>query len=185
MAGIAKILLQMKHQQLVPTIYSDEVNPNIEFADSPFYLQHTLTPWVSSPHYPRRALINSFGAGGVNACVILEEYEKLNLVEDSQPDAKQIAGTYLFVLSAKNEQRLHEYANRLLSYLEKEEQINLANLAYTLQVGREAMQERLAIVVADAKELVSQLTRWSQSKYIGATTYDHNVYRGSLDPRRG
>ncbi|MES2824532.1 MAG: SDR family NAD(P)-dependent oxidoreductase [Pseudomonadota bacterium] len=185
MAGIAKILLQIKHQQLVPTIYSDEVNPNIEFADSPFYLQHTLTPWMSSPIYPRRALINSFGAGGVNACVILEEYEKLNLVEDSQPDAKQIAGAYLFVLSAKNEQRLHEYANRLLSYLEKEEQVNLANLAYTLQVGREAMQERLAIVVADTKELVSQLTRWSQSKYIGATTYDHNVYRGSLDPRRG
>ncbi|MEO8382098.1 MAG: SDR family NAD(P)-dependent oxidoreductase [Acidobacteriota bacterium] len=172
-AGLAKVLLQMEHRQLAPSIHSDTPNPNIDFKDSPFYLQHGLTDWETAPGQPRRALINSFGAGGVNACVIVEEYEK------PPADAAKAAGPYLFTLSAKNEDRLGQYADRLLLRLQREPRIDLASLCYTLQTGREAMEERLAIVAAGLSELSALLGAWRKE---GAAA---GVYRGSLGPRRG
>ncbi|MBG6133277.1 polyketide synthase PksN [Aquimarina sp. EL_43] len=170
-AGVAKVLLQMKHQQLVPTINSDEVNPNINFKESPFYLQHKLTPWESPLGYPRRALINSFGAGGVNACLILEEYRKVKEVYSKQ-------GPHLVIFSAKNEERLQEYANRVLNYIEKEEQVNLADLSFTLQVGREAMSERLAIVASNREELIIRLKDWKQQNE------SNHIFWGKLNPNQ-
>src|SRR5205085_3650243 len=156
-AGLAKIILQMKHRQLAPSIHSDQVNPDIEFKESPFYLQHGLSDWIPAPGQPRRALINSFGAGGVNACVVVEEHENPN-------SSKRLgeASPYLFTLSAKNVDRLREYAHRLLVHLRNEQEMDIANLCYTLQVGREAMQERLAIVASDVNELIDQLSDWSE-----------------------
>ncbi|HEU5133665.1 MAG TPA: SDR family NAD(P)-dependent oxidoreductase [Steroidobacteraceae bacterium] len=168
-AGITKILLQMKHRKLLPTIHSDVVNPGIEFADSPFFLQHGLATWDAPEGHPRRALINSFGAGGVNACVVLEEYG--NLAPAPQ------AGPQLVVLSARNEERLFEYANRLLQHVETAEAVDMAALAYTLQTGREAMTERLAFVAADTQELCVKLREFGR----GATP---GVHRGSLEVRR-
>jgi acyl transferase domain-containing protein/acyl carrier protein len=167
-AGVTKILLQMKHRQLLPTIHSDEVNPSIEFAGSPFFLQHGLANWEAPVGHPRRALINSFGAGGVNACLVLEEYE------NSVP-APASAGPWLIVLSARNEERLLEYSRRLLRHLDTE--TDMAGLAYTLQVGREAMPERLAVVVADAQELREKLRDFAGGESCG-------VHRGSVEVRR-
>ena len=173
-AGIAKVVLQLNHKQLAPSIYSDQVNPNIEFRESPFYLQHELSEWKSSPSHPRRALINSFGAGGVNACLVIEEFR-----EPGPPNASPEGASYLFTLSARNEDRLREYASRLLTHLGGEQTIDLAGLCYTLQVGREAMQERLALVVAQLDELIDRLGEWTER---GASA---NVYRGSRVARRG
>ncbi|HEY8459303.1 MAG TPA: SDR family NAD(P)-dependent oxidoreductase, partial [Blastocatellia bacterium] len=111
-ASLAKVILQMKHRQLAPSIHSDEVNPDIEFIGSPFYLQHGLSEWASPPGERRRALINSFGAGGVNACLIVEEYGSTSVPQDARA-----AGPCVFTLSAKNEGRLREYVNRLLVHL--------------------------------------------------------------------
>ncbi|NJM14476.1 MAG: SDR family NAD(P)-dependent oxidoreductase, partial [Bacteroidales bacterium] len=96
-AGVAKILLQIKHRQLVPTLHSEKINPNINFSETPFYLQHKLTPWPSSPNYPRRALVNAFGAGGVNACVVLEEYQ-----QPKETEIPKETGPYIVALSARN-----------------------------------------------------------------------------------
>jgi acyl transferase domain-containing protein len=172
MASLAKVIMQMKHQQLAPSIHSDEVNPNIEFGESPFYLQHGLSEWVSS--LPRRALINSFGAGGVNACLIVEEYRNTSLTQDARA-----AGPCVFTVSAKNEERLREYVHRLLVHLRSEPDIDLANLCYTLQVGREAMEERLALVVSTVDELIDRLSEW------GRRQSSADVHRGSPGPRRG
>ena len=172
MASLAKVILQMKHQQLAPSIHSDEVNPDIEFRESPFYLQHGLSEWASS--LPRRALINSFGAGGVNACLIVEEYGNTSLSRDARA-----AGPYVFTVSAKNEERLREYVRRLLVHLRSGPDIDLGNLCYTLQVGREAMEERLALVVSNVDELINRLSEWSQRQSSA------DAYRGSLGPRRG
>jgi polyketide synthase PksN len=172
-AGLAKVILQMEHGQLAPSIHSEVPNPNIDFEESPFYLQHGLSEWDSSADHPRRALINSFGAGGVNACVVIEEYEKPQAYVglDDSP--------YLFALSARTEDRLREYADRLLTHLRIGQRVDLAGLCYTLQVGREAMEERLAIVVSDVNELIHRLSEWSKG---GSAT---GIYRGSLGPRRG
>ena len=180
--GVTKILLQMKHQQLAPTIHSDEVNPNLVLKGSPFYLQHGLTPWTASPLHPRRALINSFGAGGVNACVVLEESPALQVGTDAA--GRDALGPHLIVLSAKTQDRLREYTQKLIAYVRKAQAQNtrgldLGSIAYTLQVGREAMPERLAVVVTDVEDLTEKLESWCRGNSSA------QVHRGSLDPRRG
>jgi acyl transferase domain-containing protein/NAD(P)-dependent dehydrogenase (short-subunit alcohol dehydrogenase family)/acyl carrier protein len=76
-AGLTKIILQMQHQMLVPSLHSDSINPNIDFSNTAFYLQHELSAWpqleMDGVKIPRRAGLSSFGAGGSNAHVILEE----------------------------------------------------------------------------------------------------------------
>ncbi|HXH41886.1 MAG TPA: SDR family NAD(P)-dependent oxidoreductase [Thermoanaerobaculia bacterium] len=173
-AGVAKVILQMEHGQLAPSIHSNAVNPNIDFEESPFYLQHGLSEWKSSPAHPRRALINSFGAGGVNACVVVEEYTE----PASSPDWED-GGPWLFTLSARNEDRLREYAHLLLTRLQSTQAIDLRSLCYTLQVGRDAMEERLAIVVSDTVELIDRLGGWSKRESAAG------IHRGSPGPRRG
>jgi polyketide synthase PksL len=176
-AGVAKVLLQLQHGQLAPSIHSDEPNPNIEFGESPFYLQHGLAEWTSSADHPRRALVNSFGAGGVNACVVIEEYRQPASAIVVPQRAEN--GPWLFTLSARNEERLLEYAGRLLAHLRSDERVDLESLCYTLQTGREAMEERLAIVAADVQELIERLSAWSRREPAAG------VHRGSLGPRRG
>ena len=78
-AGLTKILLQMRHRQLTPSLHAESVNPNIDFSRTPFILQRTLGEWapptVEGTPSPRRAGISSFGAGGSNAHLIVEEYD--------------------------------------------------------------------------------------------------------------
>jgi polyketide synthase PksN len=81
-AGIAKIVLQMKHGKIVPSLHSKELNSNIQFEKTPFVVQQELADWKrpmvkidgSTVEYPRIAGISSFGAGGSNAHVIIEEF---------------------------------------------------------------------------------------------------------------
>ncbi|WP_373855388.1 SDR family NAD(P)-dependent oxidoreductase, partial [Desulfocucumis palustris] len=81
-AGVTKVLLQLKHRQLVPSLNSSVPNPNIDFGSTPFVVQQELVEWKrpvaeingESREYPRIAGISSFGAGGANAHVIIEEY---------------------------------------------------------------------------------------------------------------
>ena len=174
-AGVTKVLLQMKHGYLVPTLHSTAVNPDIEFEKSPFRLQHELSSWEGAAPHPRRALVNSFGAGGVNACVVLEEYRRAG----GAPEKSMDGPPCLFTLSAKTEDRLREYAQRLLAFLSNAPNIDLASLCYTLQVGREAMQTRLATVVTDVPDLVRRLEAWLE-RSSGA-----EIHNGEASSRRG
>ncbi|WP_127530135.1 SDR family NAD(P)-dependent oxidoreductase [Paenibacillus kobensis] len=121
-AGLTKLLLQMKHRTLVPSLHAERLNPNIDFANSPFYVQRTASEWKRPvieedgirTEYPRRAGISSFGAGGANVHVILEEY--------IPPEAQSTAsvtneGPQLVVLSAKSKEQLRQYAKRLAVHL--------------------------------------------------------------------
>ncbi|HZG80909.1 MAG TPA: beta-ketoacyl synthase N-terminal-like domain-containing protein, partial [Brevibacillus sp.] len=112
-AGITKIILQMKHKQLVPSLHAGRLNPHIPFHDSPFYVQRELTEWKQGP---RIAAISSFGAGGANAHVIVEEFDSEAIASVTNQQEPQI-----IVLSAKNDERLKEYARKLLVFLEKEQ----------------------------------------------------------------
>lgn len=119
-AAISKVILQMNHKQLVPSIHADKLNPNIEFDSIPFYVQRKLEEWKPAQiieaginvKYPRRAGINSFGAGGSNAFVIMEEYEEKRKYDE-------ISYEVLFVLSAKTEERLRAYAAKIQRFITK------------------------------------------------------------------
>ncbi|WP_266160111.1 SDR family NAD(P)-dependent oxidoreductase, partial [Dyella silvatica] len=175
-AGVTKVLLQLKHQQLVPSLHSSVLNPNIDFDGTPFVVQQALAPWPRpmldvggvQREGARSAGISSFGAGGANAHVVIEEYV-------SPVVSPVLNGPALIVLSARHEDRLREQVQQLLSALAAGTDIALADLAYTLQVGREAMEERLALVVHSLAELAEKL-----SAYLAGESAIDELYRGQV-----
>ncbi|WP_429817957.1 beta-ketoacyl synthase N-terminal-like domain-containing protein [Brevibacillus porteri] len=157
MSQLMKVILSLQHQTLVPTLIPDELNPNIDFDQLPFQLQREVSEWkrvtVDGQTVPRRAGITSFGGGGVNAHLIVEEYNRISSrVNDYEPQ--------LFVFSAKTKERLQAYIHRWIGYLHKNQHIDVTNTAYTLQIGREEMPCRLAVITNSQTELLQQLERW-------------------------
>ena len=159
-AGISqltKVLLQMRHQALVPSIHAEVLNPFIDFAATPFYVQRELSSWQPKNGAPRRAAISSFGAGGTNVHMIVDEYT-------GQQENIVVNRPFIFILSALNVERLQAYALSFYHYLMKngkaqQHRINewLTEICYTLQTGREAMQARLAISANSLSELTEKL----------------------------
>ncbi|WP_435864730.1 SDR family NAD(P)-dependent oxidoreductase, partial [Streptomyces sparsogenes] len=159
MAGLTKALLQFTHRTLVPSLHSAEPNPNIDFARSPFRVQRETAPWPGGDE-PRRAGLSSFGAGGANAHLVLEESPRPD-PSAGLPAARQTAAEpVLFLLSARDEERLRDYADRAARFLAAE-RVPLADLCYTTQVGREALDARLAVLAADGAGIADALRRFA------------------------
>jgi PfaD family protein len=164
-AGITKILLQLKYRQLVPSLHSRVLNPNIDFSRTPFKVQQELTEWKRpvieiqgrTEEYPRRAGISAFGAGGSNAHIIIEEYT--GHMQECNTESTVPEGPVIIVLSAKNGERLKERVGRLLEAAGEKcfSDRDLKDVAYTLQTGREHMEERLALTVKSVEELGEKL----------------------------
>ncbi|MDK8180302.1 SDR family NAD(P)-dependent oxidoreductase [Paenibacillus sp. UMB4589-SE434] len=182
-AGVTKVLLQLKHKQLAPSLHSATSNPNIDFSATPFAVQQELAEWKRPlvgvdgqlRESPRIAGISSFGAGGSNAHVIIEEYIPMDAVDDSAARSPQ--EPTIIVLSARNEERLQVQAKQLLVAIQEQgyTEIHLRDIAYTLQVGREAMEERLAIITDSMKELEAKLT-----DYTAGRSDIEDMYRGQV-----
>ncbi|HVI54017.1 MAG TPA: SDR family NAD(P)-dependent oxidoreductase, partial [Luteibacter sp.] len=171
-AGVTKVLLQMKHGQLAPSLHSSVLNPNIDFDGTPFVVQQDLAPWPRPAHGTRIAGISSFGAGGANAHVVIEEYVA--------PVAEPVPGDTpaMVVLSARDGDRLRDRVEALCQRLasgDGEAAFSLSDLAYTLQVGREAMEERVALVVGSLDELREKLAAFM----AGEAAIDE-MYRGQV-----
>lgn len=164
-AGLIKVVLQMKHKTLVPSLHAKKLNPNIDFAKTPFWVQQSTQPW-SAPveqsygeqiQLPRIAGVSSFGAGGANAHVVLEEFET-PAMSGSESGANEHCQK-LILLSAKTHESLVMQAQRLLLCLTQPQwrDADLVNIAYTLQAGREAMEERLAFQASSLEKLKEAL----------------------------
>jgi acyl transferase domain-containing protein len=162
-AGIEKILLSMKFRKLVPTLNFRKPNEHFNFEESPFYVNTELKSWESSIGIPRRASVSSFGFSGSNAHIVIEEYlPKTVAVPPAKLDS--INNPVLFVLSAKSEEQLDIYAEHMRSFIERHEAINLVDMAYTLQVGREAMEYRLAFLANSREAMLKALEEFIDKK---------------------
>ena len=167
-AALTKVLLQLRHGQLVPSLHAAVVNDEIDFAATPFRLQRELAPWQRPRardgvgEASRIAGISSFGAGGANAHLVVEEAPPVTAAFAS---AQTPHGDTLIVLSARNAAQLDEKIVRLHAFVERHgRDVALADLAYTLQVGREAMDERLALVVGSMDALRRQLADLAEGR---------------------
>jgi 3-oxoacyl-(acyl-carrier-protein) synthase/acyl carrier protein len=172
-AALTKVLLQLKYKKLVPSLHSEDLNPNIDFSQTPFVVNRSLTEWAGES--PRISGISSFGAGGANSHIIVKEYIRENSekpIINIEPEKPAIV-----LLSAKSDKQLKEQAKLLLAQIQKKKitDSDLLNLSYTLQVGREAMEERLGFFVASIKELEEKLT-----KFIEGQDIITDFYRGRL-----
>ncbi|NOZ52779.1 MAG: SDR family NAD(P)-dependent oxidoreductase [Gammaproteobacteria bacterium] len=205
-AGLTKLLLQMKHRTLVPSINSDVPNPNIDFLSTPFVVQKTLQSWSPfaskdndghKKEEPLRAMVSSFGAGGSNAHAIVEEYYDIasTNVSNTNRQGKDKHGTVsrlssgkniIIPLSAKNLERLKLCASNLLDYINVNEAdilnvgdhyrdaaIFLEDIAYTLQIGREEMDERVVFLVNDISDLKEKLKRYVNRDNVATSSIIH------------
>ncbi|WP_343232324.1 SDR family NAD(P)-dependent oxidoreductase [Tahibacter sp.] len=178
-AGLTKVLLQMKHRQLVPSLHAETLNPNIDFSTTPFVVQRTLADWRRpqvtiagvTVECPRIAGISSFGAGGANAHIIVEEY----VAPAEAPFV--LTRPAVVVLSGRSEERLQAHAQQLLDAIARRSlgDADLANLAYTLQVGRESMEQRLAFTASTMQELTQKLER-----YLAGEEVIDDLHRGEV-----
>ncbi len=173
MAGLIKLVLQLQHKTLVRTLHCEEINPYIRLEESPFYIVRENRPWKRlKDGAPLRAGVSSFGFGGVNAHVVVEEY--------AVPiESAVMAGPVMIVLSARDAVRLKEQATQLRQWIARNPSGDLTRIAYTLQVGREAMEHRLAMTVASMKELEAKLDDFLAGKSAIDGLYSGEVKRNS------
>jgi amino acid adenylation domain-containing protein len=152
-AGFIKTVLSLYTKKIPASIHFQKPNPNIDFANSPFFVNDRLRDWEMDGKAERRiAGISSFGVGGTNVHLVVEEFE-VGLI-NSVPSRKP---AFLFRWSAKSEYSLKEMAGRLADHLENNEGFNLADIAYTLQTGRESFPFRRFVVAAERGELIRKL----------------------------
>jgi acyl transferase domain-containing protein len=149
-AGLIKTVLAMKHREIPPQLHFQRPNPAIDFAASPFYVNDTLAEWVTDGR-PRRAGISSFGLGGVNAHVIVEEF-MIAARQTQAPPSHQ-----LLTLSAKNNDALAMMAANLAGHLRANESLDLADVAFTLQACRKAFPSRQCLVASEPHEAAELL----------------------------
>ncbi|MBA3720785.1 MAG: hypothetical protein H0W88_00100 [Parachlamydiaceae bacterium] len=180
-AGVTKLVLQLYHKKLFPTLYAETPNSNINFAKTPFKIQNELETWNQrletnstgqKIELPRIGGISSFGAGGSNAHVIIEEYITTKIMRSN-------SGPYLILLSAKEEDVLCKKVDQLLSYLQEEltRDDSLESIAYTLQVGRKAMEFRLGFIVETREELIDKLHMFLSNKNTNNASH---IYFGNV-----
>ncbi|HVU68906.1 MAG TPA: type I polyketide synthase, partial [Ktedonobacteraceae bacterium] len=150
MASLIKAVMALKHRQIPPSLYFEQPNPNIDFARSPFKVNTALTAWQDAAQ-PRRAAVHSFGNGGTNAHVILEEAPG---PDEADKDER---GAHLLVLSARTASALDEQSRRLAEHLSAHPDLALADLAFTLQTSRACMKHRRALVCRSREEAIQAL----------------------------
>lgn len=137
-AGFIKAIQALKHKKIPPSLHFTQPNPEIDFASSPFFVNTELKPWPANGA-PRRAAISSFGVGGTNAHVILEE-------APLKPASSSSRKHQLFVLSAKSPAALSAMSQNLADTLAQKPELDLADVASSLSTGRETYQYRRACV---------------------------------------
>ncbi|MEW6302843.1 MAG: type I polyketide synthase, partial [Verrucomicrobiota bacterium] len=137
-AGLIKAALALHHKVLPPSLHFETPHPNIDFANSPFFVNATLAEWKPR-ETPRRAGVSSFGIGGTNAHVVLEE-------APLAPPSSQSRPAQLILLSAKSPSALETATANLAEFLIKNPELNLADAAFILQTGRRAFPYRRMLV---------------------------------------
>lgn len=181
-AALTKVLLQLRHRRLVPTLHADEVNDEIDFSATPFRLQRECVAWhpqvvgegAAAREIPRIAGISSFGAGGANAHLVVQEAPESVRAQISD------GRVCLVPLSARTSEQLQDKIRQLLAFLQQRgTDVDLHALAYTLQVGREAMDERIVLLAASVDELQRQLQALSDQHGL-----EPEPYRGSVRKSR-
>ena len=156
-AGFIKAVLSLKNKLIPASLHFRRPNPNIDFANSPFYVNSELKQWAQSGT-PRRAGVSSFGLGGTNAHAILEE------APDQEPSS--VAPWNLLVWSARTPTALEKMTANLLSHLKSHPESSLSDVAYTLQTGRRLFPHRRTLVCRDDQDAVTALEAGSPGRLL-------------------
>ena len=148
--GLIKTILALRNGQLPPSLHYQRPNPKIDFAASPFFVNDKLADWKRGDTL-RRAGVSSFGIGGTNAHVVVEEAPL------AEPSSAATRPLHLLLLSTKTASSLETATANLAEFLKHNNDVNLADVAYTLQVGRGSFGHRRALVCKDRSDALAVL----------------------------
>ena len=178
-ASTIKALLSLRHRTLAPVLHVTKENSHFDFKNSPFYVCREKQAWDVAPGSLRRAAVSSFGYSGTNAHLVIEEY----VPPGGQPAPFNSNTSFIVPLSARAPEQLRQKARDLLEFIRRPQHdhsiqestlaakpVDLASVAYTLQVGRESMEERLGFVVNSIDQLAEKLMAYlnGEKKIEGA-----------------
>jgi non-ribosomal peptide synthase protein (TIGR01720 family) len=160
-AALIKTVLALHHNMIPPSLNFERPNPKIDFENSPFYVNTRLSEWPAH-QAPRRAGVSSFGVGGTNIHTILEEAPTIG-------DSGESRCRQLLLLSAKTASALEMATTNLIEHLKQQPDLKLADVAFTLQVGRGSFNHRRMLVCEDLGQAVKALeTRDPQRVVTGS-----------------
>jgi acyl transferase domain-containing protein len=149
-AGLIKTVLALEHRELPPSLNFEKENPRIDFENSPFFVNSKLTEWKTVNGNPRRAGVSSFGIGGTNAHVVLEE-------APAPAPSESKSNWHVLPLSARTSTALDTATVNLHTYLKEHPDLNLADVAHTLHVGRKKLNHRRVIICRDMEDAARAL----------------------------
>lgn len=161
-AGFIKTTMALKYRFIPPSLHFRKSDPDIDFGDSPFYVNSERRVWEHGTN-PLRAGVSAFGIGGTNAHIIIEEPPEINRRYEEKSPSRDFQ---LIQLSAKSKSTLDKMTKNLAEYLKKNPEISLADTAYTLKVGRKAFQYRRIMVCSDIHEAISLLNTLDARKIL-------------------
>ena len=163
-SGLIKTVLTIQHGEIPPSLHFDEPNPQLDIEKTPFFVASELTGWPVD-NGARRAGVSSFGVGGTNAHLVLEEAPAVEA--DSYAREK-----VLVLLSARTPTALEQTTDNLVAHLRARPELDLADVAYTLQTGRRQFPHRRAVVVdrGDRDDLLAALAARDSARVYTAQT---------------
>lgn len=150
-ASLIKVALALHHKVIPPSLNFDTPNPAIPFGPSPFFVNTALTAWPQTSS-PRRAGVSSFGIGGTNAHLVLEEAPSVPRLANSPLRQWQ-----LLILSAQSAAALAQQQQNLATHLRQHPETSLADVAFTLAVGRQAFPYRSVCLVQTVEDAIQSL----------------------------
>lgn len=181
-AGLTKVVQQLQHQTLVPSLNSEPLSGRIDFEQYGLDVQKDCQPWQHDfAETPRRAGVSSFGAGGVNAHLLVEEYVGSRGIpgESGIADAgTKKLNSVIIPLSARTKNALAEMVRQLALYLTANPGLKIESIAHTLQIGRDKYRHRLALISASTEALLAQLQSWLADDSSVGISGDGKQYKG-------
>ncbi|NER89388.1 type I polyketide synthase [Moorena sp. SIO3A2] len=173
-AGLMKVVLQLQHQQIAPSLHFKQPNPYINWSQLPVQVSTQLTPWQTNGK-SRIAGVSSFGFSGTNAHVVIEEAPKegnslsATVEENGNSTVKEDTlerAVYLLTLSAKTQAALDDLVNSYQNYLKNYPELRIADICYTANTCRSHFNNRLAVVASNQQELVERLQQHQQGEEV-------------------
>ncbi|MGA9383026.1 MAG: beta-ketoacyl synthase N-terminal-like domain-containing protein, partial [Phormidium sp.] len=175
-AGLIKVVLSLQHQEIPSHLHLKKLNPYISFEGTSFAIPTEHKPWLVSAE-PRLAGISSFGFGGTNSHVIVEEapLKSQKSKIKSQNSELMERSLHLLTLSAKTAPALRELAQKYATYLQLHPEVSIADICYTANTRRSHFHHRLAVVAASNEELRQQLINFANGEETFGLSYQELI----------
>ena len=176
-AGLIKTILALKHKQIPPTLHFEKPNPNIDFENSPFYVNDKLSDWNANGT-PRRAGVSAYGMGGTNVHIIVEEYEN-----ETQPEKEN--DLRILTISGHTKPSLEKNTEAISKFLKQNPETNLSDIAYTLQKSRKSFIHRRFIIGRNKKEIIDAIDGQNGERIFTETNRNKSPKTVWLFPGQG